>query len=128
MSPSQTEHDKYDEYAVVMEESGLKPRSFDSWLKSYKAKNAKPKKPRKPVKHSAEYVECGHCGRQQKDEGRGATCSDCGASPLPSRAYPIQSVFHPNHKSLNEGAKPIALQPDTKQHATQSQSQRPPRA
>jgi ribosomal protein L37E len=44
-------------------------------------------------------VRCPFCGRQQPDPHRQrATCSYCGASPLPSRTYPRDSPFYPKPK------------------------------
>lgn len=40
-------------------------------------------------------IQCANCGQRQEDEGKGATCLECGASPLPSYAYPVDSPFRP---------------------------------
>lgn len=43
-------------------------------------------------------VRCPFCGRIRPDPYRQlATCSCCGASPLPSRAYPRDCCFHPHY-------------------------------
>jgi hypothetical protein len=36
---------------------------------------------------------CPNCEHVQQDQGMGCTCSKCGYSPLPSVAYPKDSVF-----------------------------------
>lgn len=36
---------------------------------------------------------CPNCEKTQEDRGVGCTCSYCGYSPLPSIAYPEDSVF-----------------------------------
>ena len=89
---------KYSDYRRSLATYGLRPRSLNEWIRNYREIQGGPPKPKAPPPRpwlAEGKVKCPQCGRIQPDQGKRATCYECGLQPIPSREYPEDCCFNP---------------------------------